>query len=131
MAGSAGVRTSPKGAIRVTHRVVASTVGSPSAIVEIVTLSASALLMAAYPQFIEVDSRSAGFTAPPKILPRTASPLNGPRARSRPAALAGSHRAATDARSRRRCDRITAFFAAVHESAIDAVDGSSTGTRVP
>src|SRR6476660_7990386 len=28
-------------------------------------------------------------------------------------------------------DRIAMLFAAVHESAVDAVDGSSTGTRVP
>ena len=33
--------------------------------------------------------------------------------------------------SRRRGDRIRMLFAAVHEFDVDAVDGSSTGTRVP
>jgi hypothetical protein len=33
--------------------------------------------------------------------------------------------------SGRRSDRIEPLFAAVHESAVDAVDGSSTGTSVP
>ena len=43
-------------------------------------------------------------------------------------AKSGPYNSAHASRPRRRGDRIMTLFAAVHESAFDAVDGSSTGT---